>query len=315
MGNFDGVHAGHTALLAAARRWADDHDAKVIAMSFDPHPVSLLRPDAVPARLTTFTRRRELLLDNGADEVRRIEPSPELLAQSPRAFIERLAADHHPIAMVEGSDFRFGKARAGDVGVLAELGSEFGFELEVVKPVAAVLGNQQIVTASSTLARTLIESGRVTDAWALLGRPYELAGTVERGDRRGRTIGVPTANVRCETLLPADGVYAAMAQISDGRWWPAAINVGSRPTFDGIDRRVEAHLIGAHGGAGGAVSGSNQWTPIEGLTEYGWDVRLQLVGWVRDQVRFAGIDSLVAQLRRDISRAAALVRRRTMEVA
>lgn len=311
MGTFDGVHAGHAALLAAARRWAHHHDAKVIALSFDPHPASLLRPEATPARLTAFAKRRELLIESGADEVRRLEPSLELLAQSPRTFIEQMTRDYHPVAMVEGPDFRFGKARAGDVGVLEALGKEFGFELEVVEPVAAVLSNQQIVTVSSTLVRWLIEAGRVSDAWALLGRPYELAGTVERGDRRGRTIGVPTANVRCETLMPADGVYAAVAKIDDGRWWPAAVNVGSRPTFDGIDRRVEAHLIGAHRGN----ARSEQWTPIEGLAEYGWNVRLQLVGWVRDQVRFAGIDALVAQLRRDISRAAALVRRRTMEAA
>ncbi len=302
IGNFDGVHAGHAALLAAARRWADAHSARVVAMSFDPHPASVLRPDAAPARLTTFARRRELLLAGGADEVRRLEPTPELLGQSARSFIEHLTADHHPVAIVEGPDFHFGRGRTGNVALLREMGKDLGFEVESVPPVSAALSNQQIVPASSSIARHLIEAGRVVDAWAVLGRPYELAGTVERGDQRGRTVGVPTANTRCSTMLPADGVYAAMADLPDGRHWPAAVNIGSRPTVAGIDRRVEAHLIGAT---------AEPWAPIEGLPEYGWDLRLKLVGWIRDQVRFASVGSLVEQIKRDIDKARAVVRRRT----
>lgn len=301
MGNFDGVHAGHAALLGVARELAAQHGAKVIALSFDPHPISVLRPQATPARLTTFSRRRELLQEAGADEVRRLEPTPNLLGLSPEAFVEHLVSEYHPAGIVEGPDFHFGKGRAGTVRTLEALGQRHGFEVRIVHPIAAVLSDQLIATASSTTVRSLITNGRVVDAWALLGRPYELEGIVERGDQRGRTIGFPTANLRGETMLPADGVYAAVASLDDGRWWPAAVNIGSRPTFDGIDRRVEAHLIGATG---------SQWERIQGLEEYGWKMRLKLVGWVRDQVKFPSIAGLIEQIGRDRTRAAAIVRRR-----
>ncbi len=309
VGNFDGVHAGHVALVHRARRLADAADARVVVLSFDPHPISLLRPEYTPARLTTFDHRKALLIDAGADEVLRLEPSPELLGLSPAEFIDSIVAPLRPVSMVEGPDFRFGKARAGDIQVLQSLGAERGFGVEVVDPIAAVLGNQHIATASSTLVRTLLQAGRVTDAWTILGRPYRIQGTVERGQQRGRTIGMPTANVRPPTLMPADGVYAAVARIlapGDDRWWPAAVNVGARPTVGGAERRVEAHLIQP-----GAALEPEDFRPIEGLDEYGWELSLDLVGWIRDELKFPTFDALAAQIRRDVRRVEAVVRRRT----
>ena len=306
IGNFDGVHAGHQALLATARSLAQTHNARVVALAFDPHPISVLRPQATPPRLSTFEQRSELLLQHGADQVERLEPTPQRLALTPDQFIHSLVEQYAPVAFVEGPDFHFGKARAGTVTTLEQLGQSLGFSVQVVQPVSTVTSDQLIITASSSNARTLIAQGRILDAWAVLGRPYELRGSVQQGDQRGRTIGFPTANIRCDTMLPADGVYAALASIDDGRTWPAAVNIGSRPTFDGIDRRVEAHLINATGSA---------WTPIAGLPEYGWNLRLQLVGWIRDQAKYPGMDALIQQINRDRARATCVVTRRMQEVA
>jgi riboflavin kinase/FMN adenylyltransferase len=206
--------------------------------------------------------------------------------------------------MVEGPDFRFGKHRAGDAATLRSLADELGFELDLVlTPIEVSLDDQSIVRASSTIARWLLANGRVRDAARVLGRPYRLSGEVVPGDRRGRTIGFPTANLRPQSLLPADGVYACIARLNTGvpgegsdiQICPAAVNIGSRPTFDGVERRVEAHLIlDGHG--------STTWAPVPGQPEYGWSLTLDFVGWVRDQVKFDGIDALRGQLRRDVDR-------------
>ena len=146
------------------------------------------------------------------------------------------------------------------------------------------------------MVRWLLENGRIRDAAAMLGRPPELSGTVNRGDRLGRTLGYPTANIECDTTPPADGVYAATALLEDGRRFGAALSIGSRPTFDGVDRRVEAHLLD--------IAGQGEpWAPIPGLPEYGWSVRLELTAWIRDQVRFSTVDQLREQLARDCHRA------------
>lgn len=295
IGTFDGVHAGHAALIARAREFAGS--GRVVAMSFDPHPASRLRPEAEPARLTTFERREALLRGAGADDVVRLIPTDELLSQSPEAFIAQVVADVHPDVFVEGHDFRFGRARAGDVGTLGSLGEQLGFNVEVIESVEVTLGDHTVVRASSTVLRWLLAHGRTGDAALLLGRPYELDGVVERGDRRGRTIGVPTANLATPCMLPADGVYAGIAVLPDDRRYTAAVSVGDKPMFDGTARVAEAYLLDA----------PRDGSCIEGLDEYDWPIRLQIHGWVRDQVRFASVDALLDQIERDCARVRSMI--------
>jgi riboflavin kinase/FMN adenylyltransferase len=170
-----------------------------------------------------------------------------------------------------------------------------GFTVEVVPPVEVALTDHQCVPARSTIVRWLLSNGRVRDAAVVLGRPYELEGTVVRGDRRGRTIGFPTANLEVPTLIPADGVYAAIATLPDGRRLGAAVSIGSKPTFGTHARAVEAFLLQPG-------TESRAWKPIEGLPEYGWTLRLSMLAWVREQVKFDSLDSLLAQMERDCRR-------------
>jgi len=292
IGTFDGVHIGHAALVARAAELATPIGARVVAMAFDPHPASRLRPGTEPARLTGFEARAALLRAAGADEVVRLEPRDELLSLSPAEFVRTLLVPLHPALIVEGGDFHFGKGRAGDVRVLAELGRDAGFGVEVVPPVEAVLTDHLIVTASSSIARWLITHGRVRDAAVVLGRAYAVRGTVVRGDQRGRTIGFPTANLETELLLPANGVYAGVARLDDGREFVAAINVGTRPTFDGHGRRFEAHLLDAR---------------ADELPEYGWRLSVEVTDFIRDDVRFDSVERLVAQIERDCRAARVMV--------
>jgi riboflavin kinase/FMN adenylyltransferase len=297
IGNFDGVHLGHAALIARARQIAERSRpaARVVAMVFHPHPLTILRPDAAPTTLTTIDHRAELLRAAGADDVVQLHPTPELLNLSPEQFIDAAVREHAPIAIVEGPDFHFGKGRAGDNATLAALGRSRGFETHVVDPVEVPLSDQSLVTISSTLVRWLLSCGRVADAAALLGRPYELRGTVVRGDQRGREIGCPTANLSTPTVLPADAVYAGIATLADHRTLPAAIHVGTRSTFNDTTRTVEAHLLDWRG-------------PLaENAPEYGWPLRLSFTHWLRDQARFDSVTALVQQINRDIQRTRDLI--------
>lgn len=305
IGNFDGVHLGHAALVRRARALADGDPSspRVVALAFDPTPLSVLAPQKAPPVVSTFDQRRELLLAHGADEVVRLEPTPELLGATPEQFVDQLVERFAPVAIVEGPDFAFGRGRAGDVSTLAELGSLRGFTVDVVPPVTVALDDQTVVVASSTVVRWLIEHGRSRDAARVLGRPYTLTGTVARGDQRGRTLGFPTANLDTPLLLPADGVYAGLAALPDGRHFPAAVHVGPRDTFGLPARTLEPHLIGWDG-------------PVaEGTDEYGWTLRVALLDWLRGQVRFSSADELVDQMTRDCARAEETVRRAVDDAA
>ncbi|MBX3362522.1 MAG: hypothetical protein KF912_05005 [Phycisphaeraceae bacterium] len=302
IGTFDGVHMGHRALIERAGEIARGAGARVVALAFDPHPMTRLRPASAPARLTTFGWREALLREAGADEVVRLNPFDGLLELTPEAFVSQIVSRYAPIAIVEGDDFRFGKGRTGDVDVLRRLGEQSGFETVVVAPVEVVLGDASIARASSTGVRRLLLSGRASDAARVLGRPYRLMGKVVRGDRRGRTIGYPTANLDSELMLPADGVYAARAQLADGRVFGAALSVGTKPTFtDAPSRACEAFFLDAPR----ATQGDPR---IEGLDEYGWALSLDIVGWVREQVRFHGLEPLLGQMARDCDRIREMLR-------
>lgn len=301
IGTFDGVHVGHAAILSAARGLADSLHARVVALVFDPHPTSILRPGKEPARLSTFRQRSRWLRECGADAVQRLEPSRDLLSLGPEDFITLVKDHHSPVGFVEGADFRFGKGRAGDVSTLARLGERLGFQTVILDRIGVDLEDQTIVGASSTIIRELVAAGRVRDAARVLGRPYELVGQVVTGDRRGRTIGYPTANLKSECAPPGDGVYAAWACLPDSTTLPAAVSVGTKPTFGEHARAVEAFIF--------RPDAALEWSPLPGIPEYGWDLTLRLVGWIRDQVRFGSLPELLDQMARDCQAAKRLLNR------
>lgn len=296
IGNFDGAHRGHAALIARARAMAGA-DGRVVALAFWPHPTTVLAPGRAPAMLSTFTQRAAWLRALGADEVDAIEPTPEMLGRTPEQFARWVIERFHPAAIVEGTDFHFGRGRAGSVRTLAELGRAHGFAVEVVEPVEVALTDQTIVTASSTMTRWLVAHGRVADAACVLGRRYTISGMVVRGDQRGRTIGFPTANLRTAHAIPGDGVYAGWAVVPGGRRMPSAIHVGPRATFDAMERTVEAFVMDW----GGPVP--------EGGAEYGWEIELEFVSWIRGQARFDTVEGLVMQIGRDVQQARRCVER------
>lgn len=292
IGNFDGCHIGHSRLIRQARELADESGSKVVAMGFYPHPARVLRPEAAPALLTTWERRCELLRELGADEVVRLEPTKELLGLDPLGFVQQFVEPLAPTHIVEGSDFCFGKGRTGNLDVLQVLGEAFGYEVVEVEPVRGVLTDNTEVVASSSIIRRLLRDGRVRDATALLGRPHRVTGTVERGDRLGREIGYPTANVACQTLATGDGVYAGWAHLPTGKTYPAAISMGTRPTVNGLDERFEVYVMDA----------PSDEHRLAGLDEYGWTIEVDVVGRIRDQIKFGSVETLIEELERDCRR-------------
>ena len=291
IGNFDGVHRGHVALLHAARERLGP-GGRVVVVTFDPHPAVVLRPRSAPARLGTTDQRRRWLLAAGADEVEVLPATPELLERSADRFLGDLVSRLNPTLVVEGPDFRFGRARAGTVETLRDAGARGGFEVLILDPVTVALADQTVVAVSSSMIRWLVEHGRVEDAGTGLGRAYELEATVVRGDQRGRRIGFPTINLRHgDLLLPRDGVYAGRAQRPDGRMYQAAISVGTKPTFGRSERVAEAYLIEYDG-------------PVD---DYDWTVRLRVEHWLRDQLTYPSLPPLLEQLDRDVERTRALV--------
>mgnify|MGYP006269302415 FL=1 len=315
LGNFDGVHLGHRAIIAAARRLADARGAVVRVVTFDPFPAAVLRGEGGPPRLLPTAERVTRLREAGADEVVVVEPSRELLGTEPEPFIERLVREHGAVAMVEGDNFRFGRERRGDVAMLRRLGAELGFAVEIVPPRRLSLTSPAEARVSSTLIRNLVGHGRVFDAGRALGRGFSLTAPVARGEQRGRTLGIPTANLDAEALarfiVPADGVYAGVAEVlppgqevthqtgeprdtgqSTGTAadaptrYPAAISVGIKPTFGVRTLTVEAHLLG--------------YTPEPGEALYGRVLRLSFARWLRDQYAFPGPGPLREQLQRDV---------------
>jgi riboflavin kinase/FMN adenylyltransferase len=279
VGNFDGVHRGHRALVAAARRRADAGGGPAVAVTFDPPPHQVLHPGSDRPPLTTIPQRAELLHAAGADHVVVLRTSAALLALCAEAFFEDVIARQlGAAAVVEGYNFRFGRGRLGTNDTLRELCRAAGMAFEVVPPFA--LGGEPV---SSSLVRAALVAGDVARAAELLGRNYRIAGTVVAGARRGRTIGFPTANLGdVPTVLPGNGVYAARAAVG-GAVWPAAANVGPNPTFGEDARKIEVHLIGF----GGDV--------------YGQEMAVEFVARLRATRPFAGVNELVAQVTRDVA--------------
>ncbi len=286
IGNFDGVHRGHQAVLVQARAAADARGVRCLVLTFDPHPSEVLGRGA-PPRLTTLARRRELLLAHGADDVV-FEPfSLELAAWTPARFAEELlAARLSARAVVVGDNFRFGHKRAGDFAMLRTLGESLGFEA-----IAANIAGDPRGPFSSTRARDAIQTGDLLEVETVLGRPHELSGVVVHGDHVGRTLGFPTANLGdVAEMLPSHGVYAVRVG-GDGEGVPCAMggvmNVGVRPTVDGTKLRVEVHLFD------------------EELDLYGRRLRVAVLHHLRGERKFSGLDALKAQIAADAAAARA----------
>jgi riboflavin kinase/FMN adenylyltransferase len=280
VGNFDGVHRGHQALLSRLRSKADAAGAPALAITFDPHPATLLRPAEAPVPLVWPEREVELLYEAGATEVGVFRTGPWLLDLSAREFFDRVIREQFGArGLVEGPNFAFGHDRRGDVAVLRDWCAEEGLDFEIVEGTRI---HGELV--SSTRIRRALGAGAVEEATRLMGRPHRIRGVVGRGAGRGAGLGFPTANLgEIDTLIPLDGVYAARAFV-DGRGpsYPAACNIGPNPTFGEPHRKVEAHLLGFTGDL------------------YHRRVELDFLKRLRDTRRFSGLDELLRQVRADI---------------
>ena len=289
IGNFDGVHLGHRHVVSRAREIAGERGLTVVAVTFDPHPMAVLRPEHAPTTLTSVDERAALLADCGADAVLAMPFDRGVAAWTPEEFVERVLVDAlHAAVVVVGANFRFGNKAAGDVATLRETGERFGFEAEGI----ALDGGPQVW--SSTYVRMSLAAGDVAGAAEALGRPYAVRGVVVRGDQRGRELGYPTANVPTSVLTaaPPDGVYAGwLRRLDTGERLPAAISVGTNPTFDGVrERRVESYVLDR--------------TDLE---LYGVEVEVSFVERLRGMVAFSSVEALVEQMKDDVDRARELL--------
>jgi riboflavin kinase/FMN adenylyltransferase len=310
IGNFDGGHRGHQAglgrLVAEARRAG----RSAVAITFEPHPLAVLHPQHAPQALVGLAERLELLAGTGLDAVLVMEFTRELASWEPERFVrEVLVETLHAAVVVVGRDTRFGRKNSGDVATLRALGELYGYRVEILEDLGgADAAHPSGRRWSSTWARELISTGDVGLAAEVLGRPHRVVGTVVTGDRRGRELGYPTANLSQDSqgMVPADGVYAGwllravpagadpgMESDPEHRL-PAAISVGTNPTFDGTQRRVEAYVLDR-----------------DDLELYGEQVGIEFVRFLRPTLRFDGIDALVVQMALDVDESRAVLGVRT----
>jgi riboflavin kinase/FMN adenylyltransferase len=279
IGNFDGVHRGHQSMIRMLVQRALESKIPAVVMTFDPHPISILRPQQAPPSLSTIQYRAELCDEYGVDCFIVTETNRALLNLTPEEFFEQIVCQElNAKGLVEGENFCFGRNRSGDISTLNALCRKPGLTLKVVPSVSH---ENQLVSSSSI--RSLIAEGEMAAAVELLGHPYRLSGTVTQGAKRGRTLGFPTANLdNIETLIPTDGVYAGVIQRA-GRSYPAAVNIGPNPTFGETRRKIEAHLVDYEGEL------------------YGEQIDVDLFDHIRANVQFANAEELKKQLNEDIA--------------
>ena len=285
IGNFDGVHRGHQAMMQALRQEADRLGTHAVAVTFDPAPVELLRPEHAPPRLMTLEDKRQLLRVHGANEVVALATSLELLSLTAQEFFDEVLRSRlNARGIVEGPNFRFGKGREGDVERLGRMASDAGIAFSVVEPVRFDEG-----LVSSTRIRQHVTAGEMAEAARLLGRPHRVGGRVTRGAARGAALGFPTANLGAiEVLLPPDGVYAGRVEL-EGQVHAAAIHLGPNSTFGATDRTFEVHVLDFQGDL------YDQW------------LRVELIARVRASQKFSTVEELVDQLREDCRQVRVLV--------
>jgi riboflavin kinase/FMN adenylyltransferase len=281
IGNFDGVHRGHAALLTELRRCAQTVGGPAIVLTFEPHPLQILQPEQFMPVLTTLADRAAYLQAGGADDVLLLQVNHDLLQLGANDFFERILLQSlNARAIVEGYNFGFGRGREGNVETLTALCRQNGIALSIVPPLLV-----DGIPVSSSRVRNCLTRGAVHEAADLLGRPYRLRGIVGTGQRRGRTIGFPTANLeQIETVVPGDGVYAVRALAAENTY-PGAANIGPNPTFGEDSRKVEVHLIDFQGEL------------------YGQPIAVDFLDRIRDTRPFAGVPELVQQLGDDVSAA------------
>ena len=278
IGNFDGMHLGHRELLRQMREMA----GASVVVTFEPHPLTVLRPEAAPPRLTPLSLKHAMLNELGVDHLVVLSPTSEVLDLSAEAFFRHLMEDAKPACLVEGDSFTFGKGRGGSIESLRRWTAGTATQLRIVPPVAAPLLDLHVAPVSSSLIRWLLIHGRARDAAICLGKPYTLEGVVIQGYQRGRTIGIPTANLDCgEQLIPADGVYVGRCSVA-GVTYPAALSIGNLPTFEDRTFQIEAHLIGFSGDL------------------YGQRLQVEVLDWSREQWKFDGVEALKARLQEDL---------------
>jgi riboflavin kinase/FMN adenylyltransferase len=288
LGNFDGVHRGHRKILDRLRRVAVERAATAVVMTFDPHPPRIVRPDKAPPLLMTKEQKLEAIADAGIQGAAIVRFTPELSRWDPEMFVRTVLVDWLHVSEVwVGANFLFGHDRAGNFSLLRLLGSRYGFRAEKIDPV-----RYKDFVVSSTRVRRLVGEGRVDEAGALLGHQYYVDGTVIQGDRRGRTLGFPTANLCSENeLLPPRGVYATTARIGDVVY-ASVTNIGTRPTVDDSGRTtVETHIFNLD------------------RDLYGSPLRVGFVQRLRDERAFESLDLLQTQIAADCARARVLFNR------
>ncbi|MFD7645439.1 bifunctional riboflavin kinase/FAD synthetase [Kitasatospora sp. NPDC059795] len=293
IGSFDGVHRGHQLIINRVVELAGELAAKSVVVTFDPHPSEVVRPGSHPPLLAPQPRRAELVEQLGVDAVLVLPFTAAFSKESPEQFVQSVLVDAlRAKAVVEGPNFRFGHRAAGNVELLAELGRADDFAVEVVDlQVRGAAGDGE--PFSSSLCRRLVAAGDMAGVAEVLGRPHRVEGEVVRGAQRGRELGYPTANVDTvpHSAIPADGVYAGWLT-ADGETMPAAISVGTNPTFDGTARTVEAYAIDR-----------------VGLDLYGKHVAVDFLTWLRGMEKFDSIDALLERMAEDVKRARELTER------
>ena len=288
IGAYDGVHRGHQAVIGQVRKEAQQLGCQSVVVTFDKHPASVVRPASAPKLLTDLDQKLELLQQTGIDATLIVEFNRERSTEDPALFVKRVLVDTlRARVVVVGEDFHFGFNRGGNVAMLRELGKQFDFQVEPVKLIARPDGVEEPV--SSTSIRRALAGGQVEIATNLLGRAYEMRGVVVNGDKRGQSIGFPTANVEVPNAmcLPADGVYAGRFRCDDGSVHACAINLGRRPTFfEHADHSLlEAHLLDFSGDL------------------YGQKVSVAFEHFLRSERKFDGLEAIKTQLQLDVAAA------------
>jgi len=285
VGTFDGMHRGHWAVLQEIRRRAVATGRRSVLLTFDPHPLTVVRPDRAPLMLTTATEKKEILAESGLDFAVFLRFTQVLAAYPPERFVEEILVRRLGVSeLVVGHDHHFGRGRAGDAEMLQTIGAERGFTVDVVGPVGGDSGDSPV---SSTRIREAISQGDLRAAAAGLGRVYSMRGTVVRGEGRGHELGFPTANLRIQgerKLVPPPGIYAARGVLRRGTY-EGALHIGPRPTFPGSPPAVELHLMDFEGDL------------------YGEELRVDLVERLRDVLPFATVQGLIDQMQADVRRA------------
>lgn len=288
IGNFDGVHRGHRAVLRTLVAAARERHASAVAISFNPHPAQVHRPETSPPLIMGVEDRIDALAETGIDALLMVHYTLEFAQASAEQFVKDLIADRLGAkAVVVGHDVRFGRDNEGDFATMVELGARHGFDVVGIDDI----GEER--RWSSTWIREALTNGDVRLAAEILGQPHRMRGEVVHGAARGRELGFPTANLSTDAsgIIPADGVYAGWLVDEAEVRWPAAISVGSNPTFEGVSRQVEAHVIDRPAEA------------VEDFDLYGQQVVVEFVARLRPMVAYRGIQALIEQMREDVAHA------------